>query len=91
MDGRKNNGGHSTKGFAGRKPKSEEIKLIEKLSPLDDLAMDAMRKGLEKGNFQFVQLYFHYCHGKPKDTVDLNTTEMVNHDFKKLVGAISFK
>ena len=91
MDGRKNNGGHSTKGFAGRKPKSEEIKLIEKLSPLDDLAMDAMRKGLEKGNFQFVQLYFHYCHGKPKDTVDLNTTESVNHDFKKLIGAIKFK
>ena len=29
MDGRKNNGGHSTKGFAGRKPKSEEIKLVE--------------------------------------------------------------
>ena len=40
---------------AGRKSRSEEIKLIEKLSPLDDLAMDAMRKGLEKGNFQFVQ------------------------------------
>ena len=76
---------------AGRKPRSEEIKLIEKLSPLDDLAMDAMRKGLEKGNFQFVQLYFHYCHGKPKDTVDLNTTESVNHDFKKLIGAIKFK
>lgn len=76
---------------AGRKSRSEEIKLIEKLSPLDDLAMDAMRKGLEKGNFQFVQLYFHYCHGKPKDTVDLNTTESVNHDFKKLIGAIKFK
>jgi hypothetical protein len=31
MDNRVNNGGHSTKGYAGRKPKSEEIKLIEAL------------------------------------------------------------
>jgi len=27
MDGRKNNGGHSTKGFAGRKPKDEENRI----------------------------------------------------------------
>jgi len=60
---------------AGRKSKSEEIKLIEKLSPLDNLAMDALKKGLEKGNFQFVQLYFHYCHGKPTETKDITLNQ----------------
>jgi len=36
MDRRKNNGGHSTKGFAGRKPKADELKLVEKLDTLID-------------------------------------------------------
>ncbi|BCV04544.1 MAG: hypothetical protein CM15mV88_330 [Caudoviricetes sp.] len=31
MDGRKNNGGHSTKGRAGRKPKAEEKDLLKNL------------------------------------------------------------
>ena len=30
-------------------------------------------------------------YGSPKDTVDLNTTETVSHDFKQLVSAIKFK
>ena len=37
MDNRKNNGGHSTKGFAGRHSKSTEQEVIENLSLLDDL------------------------------------------------------
>ena len=45
---------------AGRKPKAEELELIEKLTPLHDLAMDALKKGLEKGQYQFVQLYMSY-------------------------------
>ncbi len=32
MDGRRNNGGHSN---GGRKPKAEEVKLIERLTPLE--------------------------------------------------------
>jgi hypothetical protein len=36
MDNRKNNGGHSTKGFAGRPKKEDELKLIEKLDNLID-------------------------------------------------------
>jgi len=34
VDNRKNNGGHSTKGFAGRPKKADELKLIEKLDAL---------------------------------------------------------
>ena len=33
---------------AGRKPKAEEQKLIEKLTPLNELALDSLKKGLEK-------------------------------------------
>jgi len=36
VDNRKNNGGHSTKGFAGRPKKADELKLIEKLDALID-------------------------------------------------------
>ena len=36
MDGRRNNGGHSTKGKAGRKPKDVEGKLIERLDAIID-------------------------------------------------------
>jgi len=39
-DGRKNNGGHKN---AGRKPKAEEQQLIERLSPLDDVAFKALK------------------------------------------------
>lgn len=70
MDGRRNNGGHSTKGFAGRKPKADEVKLIERLTPLADKAFAALDKGLEDGNPVFVKLYFEYFYGKPKQTIE---------------------
>ena len=75
MDGRKNNGGHSTKGFAGRKPKSEEIKLVERLSPLEDAALDALKKGVESGELKWIQLYLNYYLGKPKETRDITINE----------------
>ena len=52
MDRRRFNGGHSTKGKAGRKPKDEELKILEKLSPHDDLAIDKLVAGVKKGEFQ---------------------------------------
>jgi len=75
MDGRRNNGGHSTKGFAGRKPKSEEVALIEKLTPLEPLAFAALMKGLEEGDFKFVQLFYNYYAGKPRETKDITINE----------------
>ena len=77
MDGRKNNGGHSTKGFAGRKPKSEEIKLVERLSPLEDAALEALKKGVESGEIKWIQLYLSYYLGKPKETKDITINEDV--------------
>ena len=77
MDGRKNNGGHSTKGFAGRKPKSDEMKLVERLTPLEDAAFDALKKGVESGELKWIQLYLNYYLGKPKETKDIRLQEDV--------------
>jgi hypothetical protein len=70
-DKRKFNGGHKT---AGRKAKSEEVKLIEKLSTLEPLAFDALEKGLEKGDFKFTQLFYNYYAGKPRETKDITVS-----------------
>jgi|TARA_S200002703_G_scaffold136436_1_gene125768 hypothetical protein len=72
MDGRKNNGGHKT---AGRKPKAEEIELIERLSPLDDLAFAELKKGIERGSFPHLKLFHDYRYGKPRETKDINISE----------------
>ena len=58
-------------GNSGRKSKTEEIQLIEKLSPLDPIAFEQLRQGLERGEFQYVKLWFMYRFGKPKIIQDL--------------------
>jgi len=60
---------------AGRKSKSEEINLIEKLSPLEDAAYNALKSGVEKGDFKYVQLFYNYYAGKPKETKDITINE----------------
>jgi hypothetical protein len=75
MDGRKNNGGHSTKGFAGRKPKAEEIKLVERLSPLENDALKALSDGVKSGDIKWITLYLNYYLGKPRETRDINVNE----------------
>jgi len=67
MDLRKFNG--SKKGEnrnAGRKPKATELAIIEKLSPLDEIALQALEKGVKAGDYNFVKLYFEYRFSKPK-------------------------
>jgi len=72
MDKRKFNGGNKN---AGRKPKSDEVNLIEKLTPLEDAAFQALKAGVEKGDFKFVQLYYNYYAGKPRETRDITINE----------------
>jgi len=70
MDGRKNNGGHKT---AGRKSKSEELQLIERLSKhIDkDEAILKLKELMDEGDFKAIQLYMAYMYGKPKETKDI--------------------
>ena len=67
-DKRKLNGGHPN---SGRKSKAEEVALIEKLTPLEPKAFAALDKGLERGDFKFVQLFYNYYAGKPRETKDV--------------------
>ena len=70
MDNRKNNKG--TIGNKGGRPsKAEEVAMIERLSPMQDKSYEALEKGVEAGDFKFVQLYFNYYAGKPKETKDI--------------------
>ncbi|QDP58861.1 MAG: hypothetical protein Unbinned5607contig1000_9 [Prokaryotic dsDNA virus sp.] len=73
-DKRKNNGGHPN---CGRKSKAEELKLVERLGPLETKAFKALKKGIEVGDFKYVQLFYHYYAGKPKESKDitLNTEQ----------------
>ena len=38
---------------------------------------EALKKGLEKGDFKYVQLYYNYVAGKPKETKDIHINEDV--------------
>lgn len=67
-DGRKNNGGHKT---AGRKSKSEEQKLIEKLTPLEENAHKALEKAIDENQSWAVKLFFEYMYGKAKERKEL--------------------
>ena len=45
-------------------------------------------KAIEKGDVAAFNSIMDNVYGKLKDTVDMNTTEQVNHDFRKLIAGI---
>jgi hypothetical protein len=56
---------------AGRKSKAEELSLIERLTPMQDIALAALEKGVKACEFPYIKLYMEYMYGKPKETVKL--------------------
>lgn len=72
-DKRKDNGGNSTKSTKENdlRRKDKQIELIEKLTPLEPLALEKLEKGVKDGDFRFVKLYFEYRWGKAKETKDI--------------------
>ena len=60
---------------AGRKAKAEEQKLIENLTPMNAMALESLKKGLEKKEQWSVKLFFEYFYGKPQQRVDVTTNE----------------
>ena len=58
---------------AGRKPKAEEQQLIEKLSPLEKDAYNALHNALKDGDPWAVKLWFEYVYGKPRQSTDVTT------------------
>ena len=87
MDKRKNNGGHSTKGHAGRPKKADEIKLIEKLDNIIDNeeVIKTLGEQIFKGDSRAMTLYFGYRYGKPKESVDITSSEGFTVNFKDLI------
>ena len=74
-DGRKNNGGK--RDGSGRKPKAEEQKLIERLSPMADLAYTALQSALKEHEPWAVKMWMEYMYGKPKQMIETKQTHNV--------------
>ena len=77
MDKRRNNGGHSTKGFAGRKPLSYEKTIRQEIDKaLGKAGMMQIWKALIKeakaGSIAHQNTLLAYYHGKPKETKNLD-------------------
>jgi hypothetical protein len=85
MDGRASNGG-SRQG-AGRKPKADESKLVERLDAIidSDTALAKLGELVSKGDMRAIQLYLSYRYGKPKESMDINSSEGLNINFKDLI------
>ena len=43
---------------SGRPTKADEIQMIQKLSPLDDIAFEELTKGIKRGEFAYIKLFF---------------------------------
>jgi hypothetical protein len=70
MAGNHNSGGRRP--GQGRPPKATEVALIERLSPMEDIALAALEKGVKSGEFPFIKLYMEYRFGKPKETIKMD-------------------
>ena len=74
-DGRKNNGGHSTKGYAGRKSNSEQIKLAQQMDAVEipDTLWRILADKVKEGDTQAIKIWLEYRYGKPKQSTDVTT------------------
>lgn len=78
-DNRKSNGG--VRPNAGRKSKAEEQSLIEKLTPLEPKAFEALQNAIMDEKDWAVKLFFQYKFGMPKQVIDQNTNHTLS-DFQ---------
>jgi len=69
---------------AGRKSKAEEQSLIQKLTPLEDSAFNALTEAINEKKDWAVKLYFQYMFGMPKQVVSQTN---LNIDEKDLTDA----
>ena len=57
---------------AGRKPKEDELKIIERLDNIieSEDALNSLKELIKDKNFNAIKLYFEYRFGKPKETIE---------------------
>ena len=77
MAGVKGRSGGKRNNQTGRPKKADELALIERLSPMDDLAIEALQEGVRKRDFSFIKLFMEYRFGRPTETVKM-TAENTN-------------
>lgn len=72
---------------SGRKPKADEYKLVEKLDNVidSDVALKKLGELIAKGDIRALQIYFNYRYGKPKEKIDINSSDGINISFKDLI------
>ena len=56
---------------SGRRPDDINLKIIERLTPLEPKAFKALEKGVEEGDFKYVQMFYNYYAGKPKQQTEI--------------------
>lgn len=97
FDKRKNNGGHSTKGFAGRKSLADELKSKEIMvnalktlyrTDIDDKAKELFVRKVLMENQRGQLFIASHIFGKPKETVEAthSTTEFNIKDVFRFEG-----
>jgi hypothetical protein len=71
---------------AGRKPKADEVKLIEALDRhIDSERVFGILQGLiDEGNIKAIQIYLDRRYGKPKESVTVNS-ENFNINFRDIL------
>lgn len=67
---------------AGRKSKSEEQKLAEKLRKYEPQAFMALESGLQDAESWAVKLFFEYMYGKPIQRQQVEVGGAGEHKFK---------
>ncbi len=91
MDNRHHNGGHSTKGKAGRKPKADEIKLIEQLDSIlapNVLWQNVAQLIIGKQDIQALKLWISYRYGQPKQQMQIEEKEVAQVDPQAYINAL---
>lgn len=89
MDNRVNNGGHSTKGKAGRKPKDEENRIRDLMKPYSLDAIKCLANIIKNNDardsdrISASKLIIEYTYGKPKETIE-TTHNITDFDIKKI-------
>lgn len=93
MDGRKNNGGNSTKAKGIDKRKNGYRTTIAEAVSYDDvkaLLTQAVKVALseDKDRLKAMQMVLEYTLGKPKESLDLNANVEGGINFKELINSI---
>lgn len=52
------------------------------------MAMAVIEKTIAKGDYQALNMILDNIYGKQKDSVDIHTSEEVNHDFRNIIARI---